>query len=44
MILPENNLNFEIGKGGIVKEIDKSKSIPTRIRESLKQGVYQTLT
>ena len=30
------HLNFEIGKGGVVKEIDKSKSIPTRIRESLK--------
>ena len=30
------HLNFEVVKGGIVKNIDKSKSIPTRIRENLK--------
>ena len=30
------HLNFEIGRGGIVKEVDKDTSIPTRIREILK--------
>lgn len=30
------HLNFEVVKEGIVKNIDKSKSIPTRIREILK--------
>ena len=29
-------LNFEIGKGGVVKEVDMKKSIPRRIRENLK--------
>ena len=29
------HLNFEIGKGGVVKPIDKSRSIPQRIKESL---------
>lgn len=29
------DLNFEIGRGGIVKTIDKSKSIPQRIKETL---------
>ena len=28
-------LNFEIGKGGVVKEVDKTKSIPQRIKENL---------
>lgn len=28
-------LNFEIGKGGVVKELDKTKSIPQRIKENL---------
>lgn len=28
-------LNFEIGEGGVVKEVDKSKSIPQRIKENL---------
>lgn len=28
-------LNFEIAKGGIVQPIDKSKSIPQRIKETL---------
>lgn len=28
-------LNFEIGKGGVVKEVDKTKSIPQRIKEKL---------
>lgn len=28
-------LNFEIGKGGVVKEVDKAKSIPQRIKENL---------
>lgn len=27
--------NFEIGKGGVVKEVDKTKSIPQRIKENL---------
>ncbi len=27
------HLNFEIGKGGVIKEVDKSKSIPQRIKE-----------
>ena len=30
------HLNFEIGRGGVVKEVDKDTSIPTRIREILK--------
>ena len=30
------HLNFEIGRDGIVKEVDKDTSIPTRIREILK--------
>ena len=30
------HLNFEIGRGGVVKEIDKSKSIHQRIEENLK--------
>ncbi len=30
------HLNFEIGRGGIVKEVEKHTSIPTRIREILK--------
>lgn len=29
------HLNFEIGKGGVVKEVDKTKSIPQRIKENL---------
>ena len=29
------HLNFEIGKGGVVKEVDKSKSIHQRIEEDL---------
>lgn len=29
------HLNFEIGKGGVVKEVDKTKSIPRRIEENL---------
>ena len=29
------HLNFEIGKGGVVKEVDKSTSIPKRIRAIL---------
>lgn len=29
-------LNFEIGKGGVVKEVDKMKTIPQRIKENLK--------
>jgi len=28
-------LNFEIGKGGVVKEVDKMKTIPQRIKENL---------
>mgnify|MGYP003527686986 FL=1 len=28
-------LNFEIGKGGVVKVVDKTKSIPQRIKENL---------
>lgn len=28
-------LNFEIGKGGVVKEVDKTKSIPQRIKENI---------
>lgn len=28
-------LNFEIGKGGVVKEVDKTKTIPQRIKENL---------
>lgn len=28
-------LNFEVGKGGVVKEVDMKKSIPRRIRENL---------
>ena len=28
-------LNFEIGKGGVVKKVDKTKSIPQRIKENL---------
>ena len=28
-------LNFEIGKGGVVKEVDKTKSLPQRIKENL---------
>ena len=28
-------LNFEITKGGVVKDVDKSKSIPKRIQENL---------
>lgn len=28
-------LNFEIGKGGVVKEVDKTKLIPQRIKENL---------
>ena len=31
------HLNFEIGRGGIVKDVDKGKSIPRRIREILKE-------
>ena len=30
------HLNFEIGRGGVVKEVDKSKSIHQRIGESVK--------
>lgn len=30
------HLNFEIGRGGVVKEVDKSKSIHQRIEENLK--------
>ena len=30
------HLNFEVGKGGIIKDVDKGKSIPKRIREILK--------
>ena len=30
------HLNFEIDRGGVVKEVDKDTSIPTRIREILK--------
>lgn len=30
------HLNFEIGRGGVVKEVDKSKSIHQRIEEDLK--------
>ena len=28
-------LNFEVGKGGVVKDVDRKKSIPRRIRENL---------
>lgn len=28
-------LNFEIGKGGVIKEVDKMKTIPQRIKENL---------
>lgn len=31
------HLNFEIGRGGIVKDVDKGRSIPRRIREILKE-------
>lgn len=31
------HLNFEVTHGGIVKNVDKEKSIPTRIRENLKK-------
>ena len=30
------HLNFEVGPGGVVKEVDKKNSIPKRIRENLK--------
>ena len=30
------HLNFEIGKGGVVKNVDKTKSIPKRIYENLR--------
>ena len=36
-------LNFEIGKGGVVKEVDKTKSIPQRIKENLEvRGIKDT--
>lgn len=31
------HLNFEIGRGGVVKEVDKGTSIPSRIRSILKE-------
>lgn len=32
-----SRLNFEIGEGGVLKDVDKTKSIPRRIRENLKE-------
>ncbi|MFG6425596.1 MAG: plasmid recombination protein [Muribaculaceae bacterium] len=32
---PRERLNFEIAKGGVVQPIDKTKSIPQRIKETL---------
>ena len=29
------HLNFEVGKGGVIREVDKSRSIPRRIKEIL---------
>ena len=31
------HLNFEIGRGGVVKEVDKGTSIPSRIKEILRE-------
>lgn len=33
--LTREHLNFEIGKGGVVMNVDKTKSIPKRIQENL---------
>ena len=31
------HLNFEVGKGGVINPVDKTRSIPKRIRENLKE-------
>ena len=36
-------LNFEVRKGGLIKDVDPSKSIPRRIKEILSEGISRHL-